>query len=119
MENCMIKNFLFRPTSGNMLLHPFVHDIKNERRVVESLTKHLTGIIQKREKKGRDDKALYLSELVSFRIDIGAYIYFLFLVLKYLLKNLDCRGGTRELVQQIRGPKFMSHHLCHVAQNYP
>nr|BAA84943.1 NIK-related kinase [Mus musculus domesticus] len=52
MENCMIKNFLFRPTSGNMLLHPFVHDIKNERRVVESLTKHLTGIIQKREKKG-------------------------------------------------------------------
>ncbi|XP_034341504.1 nik-related protein kinase isoform X2 [Arvicanthis niloticus] len=52
MENCMIKNFLFRPTSGNMLHHPFVHDIKNERRVVESLTKHLTGIIQKREKKG-------------------------------------------------------------------
>lgn len=52
MENCMIKNFLFRPTSGNMLHHPFVHDIKNERRVVESLTKHLTGIIQKRERKG-------------------------------------------------------------------
>ncbi|XP_031232858.1 nik-related protein kinase [Mastomys coucha] len=52
MENCMIKNFLFRPTSGNMLHHPFVHNIKNERRVVESLTKHLTGIIQKREKKG-------------------------------------------------------------------
>ncbi|GAB1303152.1 Nik-related protein kinase [Apodemus speciosus] len=52
IENCMIKNFLFRPTSGNMLLHPFVHDIKHERRIVESLTKHLTGIIQKRERKG-------------------------------------------------------------------
>ncbi|XP_028626160.1 nik-related protein kinase [Grammomys surdaster] len=52
MENCMIKNFLFRPTSGNMLHHPFVHNIKNERRVVESLTKHITGIIQKKERKG-------------------------------------------------------------------
>ncbi|KAK7799319.1 hypothetical protein U0070_008042 [Myodes glareolus] len=52
MEKCMIKNFLFRPTSGNMLLHPFVQNIKNERHVVDSLTKHLTGIIKKRQKKG-------------------------------------------------------------------
>ncbi|XP_008055426.1 nik-related protein kinase [Carlito syrichta] len=52
MEKCMIKNFLFRPTSANMLHHPFVRDIKNERHVVESLTKHLTGIIKKRQKKG-------------------------------------------------------------------
>ncbi|KAM6143286.1 nik-related protein kinase [Erethizon dorsatum] len=52
MEKCMIKNFLFRPTSANMLHHPFVQDIKNEQHVVESLTKHLTGIIKKRQKKG-------------------------------------------------------------------
>ncbi|XP_073919383.1 nik-related protein kinase isoform X1 [Castor canadensis] len=52
MEKCMIKNFLFRPTSANMLHHPFVQDIKNERHVVESLTKHLAGIIKKRQKKG-------------------------------------------------------------------
>ncbi|XP_038171728.1 nik-related protein kinase [Arvicola amphibius] len=52
MEKCMIKNFLFRPTSGNMLHHPFVQNIKNERHVVESLTKHLTGIIKKRQNKG-------------------------------------------------------------------
>ncbi|XP_042544148.1 nik-related protein kinase [Dipodomys spectabilis] len=52
MEKCMIKNFLFRPTSANMLQHPFVRSIKHERHVVESLTKHLTGIIKKREKKG-------------------------------------------------------------------
>ncbi|KAM4818447.1 nik-related protein kinase [Thomomys bottae] len=52
MEKCMIKNFLFRPTSANMLQHPFVCNIKHERHVVESLTKHLTGIIKKREKKG-------------------------------------------------------------------
>ncbi|XP_048652828.1 nik-related protein kinase [Marmota marmota marmota] len=52
MEKCMIKNFLFRPTSANMLHHPFVQNIKNERHVVESLTKHLTGIIKKRQKKG-------------------------------------------------------------------
>ncbi|KAL0588672.1 Nik-related protein kinase, partial [Plecturocebus cupreus] len=52
MEKCMIKNFLFRPTSANMLHHPFVWDIKNERHVVESLTRHLTGIIKKRQKKG-------------------------------------------------------------------
>ncbi|XP_021097282.1 nik-related protein kinase isoform X1 [Heterocephalus glaber] len=52
MEKCMIKNFLFRPTSANMLVHPFVQDIKNEQHVVESLTKHLTGIIKKRQKKG-------------------------------------------------------------------
>ncbi|XP_058515001.1 nik-related protein kinase isoform X1 [Ochotona princeps] len=52
MEKCMIKNFLFRPTSANMLQHPFVQNIKNERHVVESLTKHLTGIIKKRQKKG-------------------------------------------------------------------
>ncbi|XP_051035284.1 nik-related protein kinase [Phodopus roborovskii] len=52
MEKCMIKNFLFRPTSGNMLHHPFVQTIKNERHVVESLTSHLTGIIKKRQKKG-------------------------------------------------------------------
>uniref|UniRef100_A0A2K6FD26 non-specific serine/threonine protein kinase n=1 Tax=Propithecus coquereli TaxID=379532 RepID=A0A2K6FD26_PROCO len=52
MEKCMIKNFLVRPTSANMLHHPFVRDIKNERHVVESLTKHLTGIIKKRQKKG-------------------------------------------------------------------
>uniref|UniRef100_A0A8D2DN42 Nik-related protein kinase n=1 Tax=Sciurus vulgaris TaxID=55149 RepID=A0A8D2DN42_SCIVU len=52
MEKCMIKNFLFRPTSANMLHHPFVRDIKNERHVIESLTKHLTGIIKKRQKKG-------------------------------------------------------------------
>ncbi|XP_027789109.2 nik-related protein kinase [Marmota flaviventris] len=52
MEKCMIKNFLFRPTSANMLHHPFVRNIKNERHVVESLTKHLTGIIKKRQKKG-------------------------------------------------------------------
>ncbi|XP_008568415.1 PREDICTED: nik-related protein kinase isoform X2 [Galeopterus variegatus] len=52
MEKCMIKNFLFRPTSANMLHHPFVRDIKNERHVVESLTKHLTGVIKKRQKKG-------------------------------------------------------------------
>nr|XP_044995983.1 nik-related protein kinase isoform X1 [Jaculus jaculus] len=52
MEKCMIKNFLYRPTSGNMLHHPFVQNIKNERHVVESLTKHLTGIIKKRQKKG-------------------------------------------------------------------
>ncbi|XP_076418933.1 nik-related protein kinase isoform X3 [Peromyscus maniculatus bairdii] len=51
MEKCMIKNFLFRPTSGNMLRHPFVENIKNERHIVESLTKHLTGIIKKRQKK--------------------------------------------------------------------
>ncbi|CAO2622934.1 Nik-related protein kinase, partial [Lemmus lemmus] len=57
MEKCMIKNFLFRPTSGNMLHHPFVQNIKNERHVVESLTKHLTGIIKKRQKKGRDGKS--------------------------------------------------------------
>ncbi|XP_055231933.1 nik-related protein kinase isoform X1 [Gorilla gorilla gorilla] len=52
MEKCTIKNFLFRPTSANMLHHPFVRDIKNERHVVESLTRHLTGIIKKRQKKG-------------------------------------------------------------------
>ncbi|XP_064218102.1 nik-related protein kinase isoform X3 [Aotus nancymaae] len=52
MEKCMVKNFLFRPTSANMLHHPFVQDIKNERHVVESLTRHLTGIIKKRQKKG-------------------------------------------------------------------
>nr|CAD98108.1 hypothetical protein [Homo sapiens] len=52
MEKCTIKNFLFRPTSANMLQHPFVRDIKNERHVVESLTRHLTGIIKKRQKKG-------------------------------------------------------------------
>ncbi|XP_040600384.1 nik-related protein kinase [Mesocricetus auratus] len=52
MEKCMIKNFLFRPTSGNMLHHPFVQNIKNEQHVVESLTKHLTGIIKKRQKTG-------------------------------------------------------------------
>ncbi|XP_029411918.1 nik-related protein kinase isoform X1 [Nannospalax galili] len=52
MEKCMVKNFLFRPTSGSMLHHPFVRDIKNERHIVESLTKHLTGIIKKRQKKG-------------------------------------------------------------------
>uniref|UniRef100_A0A8C5V5Y5 Nik-related protein kinase n=1 Tax=Microcebus murinus TaxID=30608 RepID=A0A8C5V5Y5_MICMU len=52
MEKCMIKNFLVRPTSANMLYHPFVREIKNERHVVESLTKHLTGIIKKRQKKG-------------------------------------------------------------------
>ncbi|XP_004646263.1 nik-related protein kinase [Octodon degus] len=51
MEKCMIKNFLFRPTSANLLQHPFVKDIKNERHVVESLTKHLKGIIKKRQKK--------------------------------------------------------------------
>ena len=53
MEKCMIKNFLFRPTSANMLNHPFVQNIKNEGHVVESLKKHLTGIIKKRHKKGR------------------------------------------------------------------
>ncbi|XP_020935562.1 nik-related protein kinase isoform X4 [Sus scrofa] len=52
MEKCMIKNFLFRPTSANMLHHPFVRNIKNEGHVVESLKKHLTGIIKKRQKKG-------------------------------------------------------------------
>ncbi|XP_032187110.1 nik-related protein kinase isoform X3 [Mustela erminea] len=52
MEKCMIKNFLFRPTSANMLHHPFVGNIKNEGHVVESLKKHLTGIIKKRQKKG-------------------------------------------------------------------
>ncbi|XP_035306153.1 nik-related protein kinase isoform X2 [Cricetulus griseus] len=52
MEKCMIKNFLFRPTSGNMLHHPFVENIRNEQHIVESLTKHLTGIIKKRQKKG-------------------------------------------------------------------
>ncbi|XP_007952414.1 nik-related protein kinase [Orycteropus afer afer] len=52
MEKCMIKNFLFRPTSANMLHHTFVQDIKNEGHVVESLKKHLTGIIKKRQKKG-------------------------------------------------------------------
>ncbi|XP_010344694.1 nik-related protein kinase isoform X3 [Saimiri boliviensis] len=52
MEKCMVKNFLFRPTSANMLQHPFVRDIKKERHVVESLTRHLTGIIKKRQKKG-------------------------------------------------------------------
>ncbi|XP_054978997.1 nik-related protein kinase [Sorex araneus] len=52
MEKCMIKNFLFRPTSANMLRHPFVQNIKNEGHVVESLKKHLTGIIKKRQKKG-------------------------------------------------------------------
>lgn len=49
----MIKNFLFRPTSANMLHHPFVRNIKHEGHVVESLKKHLTGIIKKRQKKGR------------------------------------------------------------------
>ncbi|XP_055463284.1 nik-related protein kinase [Psammomys obesus] len=52
MEKCMIKKFLFRPTSRSMLHHPFVLDIKNEQHVVESLIKHLTGIIKKRQKKG-------------------------------------------------------------------
>ncbi|XP_006172011.1 nik-related protein kinase [Tupaia chinensis] len=52
MEKCMIKNFLFSPTSANMLHHPFVRDIKNEPHVIESLTKHLTGVIKKRQKKG-------------------------------------------------------------------
>ncbi|XP_075395342.1 nik-related protein kinase [Tenrec ecaudatus] len=52
MEKCMIKNFLFRPTSTTMLHHTFVQDIKNERHVVETLRKHLTGIIKKRQKKG-------------------------------------------------------------------
>ncbi|KAM9576630.1 nik-related protein kinase [Trichechus inunguis] len=52
MEKCMIKNFLFRPTSANMLHHTFVEGIKNERHIVESLKKHLTGIIKKRQKKG-------------------------------------------------------------------
>ncbi|XP_059535202.1 nik-related protein kinase [Myotis daubentonii] len=52
MEKCTIKNFLFRPTSANMLHHPFVQNIKHEGHVVESLKKHLTGIIKKRQKKG-------------------------------------------------------------------
>ena len=55
----MIKNFLFRPTSANMLHHPFVQNIKNEGHVVESLKKHLTGIIKKRQKKGRIYKSSF------------------------------------------------------------
>lgn len=77
----MIKNFLFRPTSENMLHHPFVENIKNERHVVESLTKHLTGIIKKRQNKGRDGKVLYHSD------KRGSYIFWLTLV-SYLFKNL-------------------------------
>lgn len=86
----MIKNFLFRPTSGNMLHHPFVENIRNEQHIVESLTKHLTGIIKKRQKKGRDNKVLYNSE------KRGPYIYLLFLV-SYLFKILvggGWRGGS-------------------------
>ncbi|XP_045154531.1 nik-related protein kinase isoform X2 [Echinops telfairi] len=52
MEKCMIKNFLFRPTSTTMLHHTFVKDLKNEGHVVETLRKHLTGIIKKRQEKG-------------------------------------------------------------------
>ncbi|XP_077001673.1 nik-related protein kinase [Tamandua tetradactyla] len=52
MEKCMVKNFLFRPTSSNMLHHPFVQNIKHEGHIVESLKKHLTGIIKTRQKKG-------------------------------------------------------------------
>lgn len=81
----MIKNFLFRPTSGNMLRHPFVENIKNERHIVESLTKHLTGIIKKRQKKGRDRKVLYHSD---------KRFNSLFLV-SYLFKNL-IDGGWRD-----------------------
>lgn len=77
----MTKNFLFRPTSGNMLHHPFVQNIKNEQHVVESLTKHLTGIIKKRQNKGRDGKVFYHSDKRE------SHIHLLILV-SYLFKNL-------------------------------
>lgn len=66
----MIKNFLFRPTSANMLHHPFVQNIKNEGHVVESLKKHLTGIIKKRQKKGKICELLFYwmrAEFIFFR----------------------------------------------------
>lgn len=64
----MIKNFLFRPTSANMLHHPFVRNIKNEGHVVESLKKHLTGIIKKRQKKGRNMSTfIYWNEYLDER----------------------------------------------------
>jgi hypothetical protein len=76
MEKCMIKNFLFRPTSANMLHHPFVQDIKNERHVVESLTKHLAGIIKKRQKKGRICEVLFHWNKYSDDIRIYSFTVF-------------------------------------------
>uniref|UniRef100_H0Y0F9 non-specific serine/threonine protein kinase n=1 Tax=Otolemur garnettii TaxID=30611 RepID=H0Y0F9_OTOGA len=67
MEQCMIKNFLIRPTSANMLHHPFVQNIKHERHVVESLTKHLTGIIKKRQKKVTTGK--YNKKILSGNVE--------------------------------------------------
>lgn len=63
----MIKNFLFRPTSANMLHHPFVQNIKNEGHVVESLKKHLTGIIKKRQKKGKSELLSKVGRRVASR----------------------------------------------------
>lgn len=74
MEKCMIKNFLFRPTSANMLHHPFVQNIKNEGHVVESLKKHLTGIIKKRQKKGWNMSTFILLEWI-FRWEKSLFIF--------------------------------------------
>lgn len=89
MEKCMIKNFLFRPTSANMLHHPFVRNIKNEGHIIESLKKHLTGIIKKRQKKG----SIY--ELSFYWNDYsdasGTYSFFFFFQEKYLFLRIKLK----------------------------
>lgn len=54
IEGCLVKNYMQRPSTEQLLKHPFIRDQPNERQVRIQLKDHIDRTRKKRGEKGTD-----------------------------------------------------------------
>lgn len=57
IESCLVKNYMQRPPTDQLLKHPFIRDQPNERQVRIQLKDHIDRTKKKRGEKGASDAA--------------------------------------------------------------
>lgn len=68
IEGCLVKNYMQRPSTEQLLKHPFIRDQPNERQVRIQLKDHID-----RTRKKRGEKGMQLLKIKSLQLVKNAY----------------------------------------------
>lgn len=68
IEGCLVKNYMQRPSTEQLLKHPFIRDQPNERQVRIQLKDHIDRTRKKRGEKGMPLLKIHYRSLLKIRI---------------------------------------------------
>jgi serine/threonine protein kinase len=95
IEGCLVKNYMQRPSTEQLLKHPFIRDQPNERQVRIQLKDHIDRTRKKRGEKGIKCVFIFIFFCLLF------FIYFIHLVSETVLQSVLLKPGLCFLFEQI------------------